>query len=152
MDDFVEVYAIATGRKQRVPRHFVDDPVLGVGIRRTPSQRELDGDLGARPTADFTVKEIDKWAEAAGVDLASDANKDEKLVAVEAVFEHADVQGGLVEVEPGVRPADPLAPASAAQVLEPGQGSDPATDSDGDQPLGDPDTPPTGADDTTQEN
>jgi hypothetical protein len=151
MDDFIEVYAVATGRKQRVPRHFLDDPMLGAGIRKTPSQRELDGELGPRPTEETLVKDIDAWAEDADVDLSGLSTKTEKLTAVEAVFEHADVQGGLVPAEPDPLPADPLAPAVAAQNLEPGVPTPVPSDSDGDQPLGDPDTPPTG-DDTTQEN
>jgi hypothetical protein len=115
MDDFVDVYAVATGRKQRVPRHFLADPVLGRGIRLTPSQRELDGDLGPRPTQDSKVPEIDKYADKAGIDLTGLSTKDEKLSAVEAVFAFSGEQTGLVEVEVADAPADPLAPALVAQ-------------------------------------
>jgi len=36
---FVEVYATATGRKQRVPEHFLTDPILSKGISLTPRER-----------------------------------------------------------------------------------------------------------------
>lgn len=115
MDDFVDVYAVATGRKQRVPRHFVDDPVLGRGIRLTPSQRELDGDLGPRPTQDSTVPEIEKYAKKAGIDLSGASDKTGKLTAIEAVFAHSGEQAGLVEVEVAPPVPDPLAPSLVAQ-------------------------------------
>jgi hypothetical protein len=50
MDDlFVDAYSVTTGVKQRIPRHWLDDPVLGRDFRKTPSQRELDGELPPRP-------------------------------------------------------------------------------------------------------
>lgn len=140
MDDFVDVYAVATGRKQRVPRHFVDDPVLGRGIRLTPSQRELDGDLGPRPTQESTVPEIEKYAKKAGIDLSGASDKTAKLTAIEAVFAHADDQPGMVEVEVAPPVADPLAPSLVAQgdpsdlpgvnVGDPVDSTDPAGDTE----------------------
>lgn len=58
--EFVEVYAKATGRKQSVPRHFLDDPVLSAGIRRTPlsekQQAEADALIAAaNPEGDPVV-------------------------------------------------------------------------------------------------
>jgi hypothetical protein len=115
VNDFVDVYVVATRRKQRVPRHFLDDPVLGRGIRLTPSQRELDGDLGPRPTQDSTVPEIEKYARKAGIDLTGATDKTAKLTAIEAVYAHADEQTGLLEVEVAPPVADPLSPALVAQ-------------------------------------
>ena len=60
------------------------------------------------------------------------------------MFAHSDVQAGLAPVEPDPRPADPLAPVVAAQDIEPGSSPVVPSDSDGDQPLGDPDTPADG--------
>lgn len=140
MDDFVDAYAVATGRKQRVPRHFIGHPVLGAGLRLTPLQRERDGDLGPRPTQDSKVPEIEKYAEHAGIDLSGTADKTAKLTAIEAVFAHADVQAGLVEVEADPVPADPLAPALVAQgdpsdmpgvnVGDPADSTDPSGDTE----------------------
>lgn len=115
-DEFVDAYSVVNGIKQRVPRHFNDDPVLGRDLRLTPSQRERDGDLGDRPNADSTVKEIDAWAESAEVDLGGAKSKDDKLVAIEGVFGPAPLQVGVLEVEPDPPAADPLDPDLVAAV------------------------------------
>ena len=40
MDDrFVEVYSIATGRKQLVPKEWLNHPILGAGIAKTPRSK-----------------------------------------------------------------------------------------------------------------
>ena len=43
---FAEVYAKSTGRKMRVPEHWLEHPVLGQNIRKTPlsekQQRQAD--------------------------------------------------------------------------------------------------------------
>ena len=39
MSKFVEVVASATGRKQRVPEHWIDHPVLGAPFKPKPSAR-----------------------------------------------------------------------------------------------------------------
>jgi hypothetical protein len=132
MDDFVDAYSIVTGQKQRVPRIWLDDPdahaTVGHAFRKTPSQRELDGELGPRPNADNTVKEIDAWAEVAEVDLAGVKGKDEKLVAIEDALGPAPVQTGVVEAEVVDPPADPLAPELVAHVDAP---VSPTTSTDG---------------------
>lgn len=112
---FAEVYSTITGRKQSVPRAWLDDPMLGRNLRKTPSQRELDGELPARPTQASKVPEIEKFADAAGIDLPSGADKDTKLAQVEQAFKHADVQAGMAEVDPDPLVADPLAPELVAQ-------------------------------------
>jgi len=35
-DNFVDAYVIATGEKQRIPRHWLDHPTLGAPFRLTP--------------------------------------------------------------------------------------------------------------------
>lgn len=135
--DFTEVYSLTTGRKQRVPVIWLDDPVLGRDFRKTPSQRELDGELGERPRQDSTVEEIDEYADAAGIDLPSKANKDARLAAVEAVFAPADAQEGLAPVELAPPVVDPLAPQFVAQGDPgdmPGVNADP-TSTDGTEPT-----------------
>jgi hypothetical protein len=43
---FVDVYSKTTGRKQRVPEHWLDHPTLGRNFRKTPlsakQQREAE--------------------------------------------------------------------------------------------------------------
>ncbi len=85
MTRFVDAYNPATGIKQSVPEHFLDDPVLGRTLRKTPSQRALDGELGPAPTVDSTVPEIRAFAQAADVDVTGLSRKDELLAAVLAV-------------------------------------------------------------------
>ena len=139
MDDFVDAYAIASGLKQRIPRIWLDDPVQGPKFRKTPSQRELDGELGPRPNADSTAKEIDAWAEEAEIDLTGIRKNDDKLVAIEEAFGPAPVQEGLLEVEPEPPVDDPLAPEKVALVDEPAtqQTSDDTVSSDETPAAGD---------------
>lgn len=115
-DEFVDAYAISTGRKQRIPRDWLDDPIQGPKFAKTPSQRELDGDLGPRPRQDTSVKDVDQFAEDAGIDLTGAKDKTAKLVAIEAAFDPAEVQGGMVPVDPAPPIADPLAPELVAHV------------------------------------
>lgn len=117
--EFVDVYSTVNGQKQRVPRIWLDDPVLGRDIRRTPSQRELDGDLPPRPAGDAKAKEIAEYAEAVGLDLSGIKTNADKLVAIEKAFGPAPVQEGVVEVETDPVAADPLAPELVAQVDQP---------------------------------
>lgn len=114
MDDFVDAYSLTTQRKQRIPRHWLDDPVLGRDFRKTPSQRILDGDLPARPNTDSTVEEIDEFADAADIDVKASWVKDKKLVAIETALDARDEQVGMVMVEPAPPVADPLAPPVVA--------------------------------------
>lgn len=113
---FVDVYSITTGLKQRVPREWLDDPKLGRDFRKTPSQRELDGELPARPAGDATAKEIEAFAEAAEIDLSGIKKNADKLVAIEQAMGPAPVQEGVVAVEPEPPVDDPLAPEKVARV------------------------------------
>lgn len=130
---FADVYDVTSGLKQRVPRAWLDDPILGRNIRKTPSQRELDGELPQRPPGDAKAKDIEAFAEAAGVDLSGIKSNADKLVAIEQAMGPAPVQEGVVDVEPDPPVADPLDPALVAQVDQ----SATTQPSDGTEPSGD---------------
>lgn len=85
MSRFVDVYNPDTGIKQSVPEHFLDDPILGRNLRKTPQQRALDGELGPAPTADSTVAEIRDFAGEAEIDVKGLTKKDELLERVQGV-------------------------------------------------------------------
>lgn len=55
MDKFVDAYSKATGRKHRVPAHFLDHPVLGKGLAKTP--RIQAREKAATPPADTTTSQ-----------------------------------------------------------------------------------------------
>lgn len=42
MAKFVDVYDKTTGRKHRVPEHFLDNPVLSRPFRKTPKTRDTE--------------------------------------------------------------------------------------------------------------
>lgn len=56
-DNFVNVYSKATGKKHRVPAHFMDNPALAAPFRKTPKQNAADTRaLGsATPGTDVTT-------------------------------------------------------------------------------------------------
>jgi hypothetical protein len=114
---FVDAYSLTTRQKQRIPRAWLDDPILGRDFAKTPAQRELDGELPPRPPGDAKAKEIDAFADAAGVDLTGIKANADKLVAIEqALGTGGDVQDGVVAAEPEPLAADPLAPELVANV------------------------------------
>jgi hypothetical protein len=115
---FVDVYSLTTKQKQRVPRAWLDDPVLGRDFRKTPSQRELDGELPPRPPGDAKGQEIAEFAEAAGIDLSGIKKNDDKLVAIEQAMGSAAVQEHVADVDPAPVASDPLAPEVAAHLDE----------------------------------
>lgn len=39
---FVDAYSKTTGKKQRVPAYFLDHPVLGKNLRKTPLQTKRE--------------------------------------------------------------------------------------------------------------
>lgn len=57
MDDrFVDVYSRKTGRKHRVPAHFMENPRLAAPFRKTPKQRNTEAAPGsATPGTDVTT-------------------------------------------------------------------------------------------------
>jgi len=126
---FVDVYSLTTKQKQRVPREWLDDPVLGRDFRKTPSQRELDGELPPRPPGDAKGPEIAEFAEAAGIDLSGIKANADKLVAIErAMGSAAPVQQHVPDVDPAPVAADPLAPQVVARTDEQPATSTPAVD------------------------
>lgn len=54
MGEFVDVYSKATGKKHRVPAHFMDNPRLAAPFRKTPKASAAETrELGtATPTTD----------------------------------------------------------------------------------------------------
>lgn len=92
MDGKVEIYDTRTGIKGRVPPEFVDDPILGRFLKKTPGQRRLDGELESLPTEESTVEEIREFADLAEVDLTGLKKKDDLLAAVlDTVGDEADL-------------------------------------------------------------
>jgi hypothetical protein len=62
MAEFVDVYSRATGKKHRVPAHYLDNPVLSRPFRRTPkaSAAEARAAESATPaTDDVTTPSVD---------------------------------------------------------------------------------------------
>lgn len=112
MSRFVDVYNPETGIKQSVPEHFLDDPILGRNLRKTPAQRALDGELGQAPTADSTVADIRAFADEAEIDITGLTRKDDLLGAVRAVVGTdplpEPVPAGDVDVETGTSPELPV--------------------------------------------
>lgn len=53
---FVEVYSQTTGKKQVVPRHYLDHPVLGKNFRLTPKAK---AESKARRKAETPVEQAD---------------------------------------------------------------------------------------------
>lgn len=78
MPEFVEVYAKATGRKQLVPAHFLDHPVLGKGIALTPSARDAAKNSGD-PDQSWTRAQLDEHAAELGIDSTDLATKADVL-------------------------------------------------------------------------
>ncbi len=118
MDGFTEAYDTRTGLKHRVPPEWVGDPIVGRFLKKTPSQRRLDGELGQLPTQDSTIPEIRDFAEIAEIDLAGLSKKDELLSAVlAAAGDDADLP-----TEP-----DPNAPVNP-DLDNPDPDADPASD------------------------
>ncbi|HEY0889372.1 MAG TPA: hypothetical protein VGE38_07165 [Nocardioides sp.] len=65
--EFVDVYDTTSGRPNRVPRHWIGDPVLGRNIVLTAEQRELDG---ARAAAEQLAADEAAEAAAAAAEMA----------------------------------------------------------------------------------
>ena len=51
---FVRVYDKTTGRKHSVPEHYLDHPVLGANLRKTPLSEKRQRDAGQAATTTNT--------------------------------------------------------------------------------------------------
>jgi hypothetical protein len=51
---FIDVYSKATGRKHRVPEHYMDHPVLSKPFRKTPKTRDTET-TSATPETDVVT-------------------------------------------------------------------------------------------------
>lgn len=89
-DNFVTVVVTATGRKQRVPRHYLNHPILGRGIRVAPSQAEQDR-LAAGPSEEWTVSQLVDYANTHGVDLGDASKKADVLAAIELARDEQNI-------------------------------------------------------------
>lgn len=143
--EFVDVIDTTTGRPNRVPRIWLDDPVLGRNIALTVEQRELDGALAAaeqaeadaaaeaaaemaestvpdesvavetpveseRPDEDWTAKQIEAFADGAGVDLTG--AKGSKADMVARINEVLDAPVELATTDPDGNPLSDETPAA----------------------------------------
>lgn len=99
-DTFVDAYSTTTGRKQRVPRHFIGHPVLGAGLALTPSARGRDEEAepdvlvevpAGDPTDDWTRAQLDAYAATLlDLDTAPMRNKADVLAAIQDATAPAD--------------------------------------------------------------
>lgn len=80
-DGFTSVYSKTTGKKQRVPKHFVGHPVLGRNITVTPQVRDSapypDGD----PTTEWKADQLQAYADAQSIDLTGAKGSKADMVA-----------------------------------------------------------------------
>lgn len=77
MGDFIYVYSKRTGRKHRVPAHWVDIPALFKPFRKTPTQRADDGELALKGKA------LDDALEAAGLPKTGTADEKRAVLAAQ---------------------------------------------------------------------
>lgn len=80
---FVTAYSTATGRKQRVPAHWIGHPVLGKGLKVAPSAEQASPDMtGDIPDDSWTLPRLRKYASEHGVDLAGASLKEDVLATI----------------------------------------------------------------------
>lgn len=85
-DSFVTVVN-TNDEKQRVPRHFLEDPTLSAGFRLAPSQAAADEIAAAAarsegPSDDWTVNALRSYAVKHGIDLGGATTKADILTAL----------------------------------------------------------------------
>lgn len=84
---FITVYSSATGRPQRVPKHYMDDPVLSRGLTRA-KPADPTGEPG--PSEKWTVAQLQAHAAEHGIDvtdLGAKPTKADLLAAITAAPE-----------------------------------------------------------------
>lgn len=87
---FVDVYAVTTGTKQRIPAAWLDHPVLGRQFRKTPSST---APKTSSPFAAKTVDELKEYAAQHHVDVAGLNTKADLVAAVSTPNEPAPDAG-----------------------------------------------------------
>jgi hypothetical protein len=100
VDGKVEAFDTRTGKKDRVPPHFIGDPIVGRYLQVTPQQEALDAGQvppAAGPTAAASVEQLRAYAEHVGIDVG-DASTVTDLLGV--IHNHVPL------VEPAVSPGD----------------------------------------------
>lgn len=94
-EGFAEAYDVRTGVKTRVPRHFIDDPVIGRFLEKTPAQMVHDGDIDeapATPTAAADPDDLRRFARREGVDVGEASTRDELLEAIAGRMTRSELQ------------------------------------------------------------
>lgn len=81
MDGFVTAYSRTTGEQHRIPKHWLDNPVLGKDFTTTPPA-EVSTET---PKKSWSRERLAEHATAAGATFADDATKDDLLAAIAAV-------------------------------------------------------------------
>lgn len=83
MDGFVTAYSKANGKKQRVPEHYLNHPVLGANLTLTPQVPTGEAYPEGAPSADWTSAQLQAYADAHDVDLTgSKASKADMVAAI----------------------------------------------------------------------
>lgn len=103
MDGLVSAYSKATGKKQRIPAHWIGHPVFGRKFELTPSAKaaiaaEAEVEAGGAPSESWKRKELDDHAAALGLDTTAMANKAEVVAAIEG-FVPEPTDSDVVEVD-----------------------------------------------------
>lgn len=82
MDDPRFVYAVnPSGQKQRIPRHWLNHPVLSKNFRLTPALA-AEARLAGEPGEDWKVSELKDYADEHGVDRTGLTSKADLLAAI----------------------------------------------------------------------
>lgn len=116
MSEFVTVYAKSTGKKQRIPAHWIDHPVLGKDFALTPSQKAKDRITGT-PDGDWKVAELEEYADAHGVDRTGLKKKADLLDAIAS-------SGEDPSTDPAEDPAPQTPPTAPVDDKTPAAGDD----------------------------
>lgn len=108
MDGFVSAYSKTTGKKQRVPEHWIGHPVLGRNLALTPSAiAAVQEEVGEQPSESWKREDLDAHALKLGLDTTGLSNKGEVVAAIEtAVVEAEEHQDSGDDPSPDQDPGD----------------------------------------------
>lgn len=79
----------SNGTKRRVPRHYMDNPILSRGLTLAPTQRETDR-VAAGPTDEWTIQQLGEYATEHGIDVTGARVKADYL---DAITNHHETTG-----------------------------------------------------------